>query len=283
VALLQLCCGGGPVVIVDVAVLGSPAFEREAGLRGLLQDAGTRKLFFDCRADLNALFFHFGVRVPASSVTDLQVLAVAAIAAHAAGEAPRFLPGASPVIADALPVAVAARVRAVRHWAVGLYAQARGGSYSVWHARPLEPVLLEHAAGVQFFAAAEAQLGSALAAAPGAERAKAAAARAVDRRVADAASFAYAVDDRCHVFVDPVFADDLAGRALPPAPECAAPPPPPPPPPVDDSCSLCLDAPRTHTFVPCGHFCVCEPCSKMVRMKCPICRAVATQVIKTFI
>ena len=49
-------------------------------------------------------------------------------------------------------------------------------------------------------------------------------------------------------------------------------------------CVVCIRAPKTHAFVPCGHLCVCQSCvpMMMIKKKCPICRQTATQVIKVF-
>ena len=40
-------------------------------------------------------------------------------------------------------------------------------------------------------------------------------------------------------------------------------------------CAICIDAPRTHVLVPCGHKCVCGDCAALSvqRGACPICRA----------
>ena len=42
----------------------------------------------------------------------------------------------------------------------------------------------------------------------------------------------------------------------------------------DDStkCVICIDSERTHAFVPCGHRCVCDLCSRVVPATCPLCR-----------
>jgi len=49
-------------------------------------------------------------------------------------------------------------------------------------------------------------------------------------------------------------------------------------------CIVCLQNPKTHAFVPCGHLCVCQGCvhPTMLKRKCPICRQRATQAIKVF-
>jgi hypothetical protein len=52
-------------------------------------------------------------------------------------------------------------------------------------------------------------------------------------------------------------------------------------------CVVCMDKPRTHSFVPCGHRCVCEECSALVMQKlpklCPYCRAPARELIQMFL
>ena len=50
----------------------------------------------------------------------------------------------------------------------------------------------------------------------------------------------------------------------------------------DNACVVCLDAAKTHIFVPCGHLCVCESCTTSLNLKCPICRATASLVMRTY-
>ena len=51
-------------------------------------------------------------------------------------------------------------------------------------------------------------------------------------------------------------------------------------------CAICLDQPCRYVFVPCGHLCVCRDC--MVELgfaggtECPICRTVATSVMRVW-
>lgn len=58
---------------------------------------------------------------------------------------------------------------------------------------------------------------------------------------------------------------------------------------VDDGseCVMCLDAPKTMAFVPCGHMCVCESCSESIEprgsRRCPMCRAVTSGKIKVYL
>jgi len=41
---------------------------------------------------------------------------------------------------------------------------------------------------------------------------------------------------------------------------------------VQDPCSICMAAPRTHACAPCGHCCMCSTCAKRTGKRCPICR-----------
>lgn len=45
---------------------------------------------------------------------------------------------------------------------------------------------------------------------------------------------------------------------------------------LQENCSICFDRVKTHTFLPCGHFCSCSTCADRIMQsdrKCPICRA----------
>jgi len=50
-------------------------------------------------------------------------------------------------------------------------------------------------------------------------------------------------------------------------------------------CVVCMDAPATHAFVPCGHRCVCEQHADSLMasdMACPLCRMLATDIIRIY-
>ncbi|KAL7533525.1 hypothetical protein ACHAXR_007074 [Thalassiosira sp. AJA248-18] len=52
------------------------------------------------------------------------------------------------------------------------------------------------------------------------------------------------------------------------------------------NCSICWDHSCTHAFVPCGHLCVCQPCSQHLMSrgsKCPICRQTVTMAMEVFL
>ena len=52
---------------------------------------------------------------------------------------------------------------------------------------------------------------------------------------------------------------------------------------IPESCCVCLDRPKTHVFVPCGHLCICSDCSsKLNSDNCPICQTSYEYCIKTY-
>ena len=59
-----------------------------------------------------------------------------------------------------------------------------------------------------------------------------------------------------------------------------------PPPPRGTTCAICLEAPQTHVFLPCGHVCACQQCSSKVmarrKKKCPICNQIAEKTAELF-
>jgi ankyrin repeat protein len=58
---------------------------------------------------------------------------------------------------------------------------------------------------------------------------------------------------------------------------------------VVPTCVICIDAPRTHAFVPCGHLCVCLDCASLPEMRggtcgktCPVCRQKSFLVMRIY-
>lgn len=49
----------------------------------------------------------------------------------------------------------------------------------------------------------------------------------------------------------------------------------------DQYCSICLENPRTHVIIDCGHRCVCEQCAESLPA-CPLCRVQISRVIKVY-
>ena len=61
-----------------------------------------------------------------------------------------------------------------------------------------------------------------------------------------------------------------------------------PPASIDEaSCVVCLDEPKTHALVPCGHVCACEGCAKDKIMAtdglCPMCRTQSAQILQVYV
>merc|ERR1712008_429970 len=51
--------------------------------------------------------------------------------------------------------------------------------------------------------------------------------------------------------------------------------------PDQDACVVCLDEAKSHILVPCGHQCVCGPCSELLAQgHCPVCRNAVDCLIK---
>ena len=59
-----------------------------------------------------------------------------------------------------------------------------------------------------------------------------------------------------------------------------------PSPGADGQCIVCLDASMRHTFVPCGHYCVCASCAAEIMSspapRCPLCREVCESSMRVF-
>ena len=50
-------------------------------------------------------------------------------------------------------------------------------------------------------------------------------------------------------------------------------------------CVVCMDSPMDHAFIECGHICACRGCAHAIMAsteRCPICRARASSVLKTY-
>lgn len=60
---------------------------------------------------------------------------------------------------------------------------------------------------------------------------------------------------------------------------------------VPEDCVICLSAPRTHIFAPCGHLCLCNQCAFKTpyrkrkiskKVSCPICRQESSSIVKVY-
>jgi hypothetical protein len=51
----------------------------------------------------------------------------------------------------------------------------------------------------------------------------------------------------------------------------------------EDLCAICMESEKTHIVIPCGHQCICGPCSEAVTDKqCPVCRQECSGVFRVF-
>jgi len=130
------------VYLFDVTMLRETVFH-EGKLRDVLTNMNIVKLLFDCRADQDALFFLYGVKL--ERVCDLQVMAV-----------DRFCPKGIRVIGMKTTfqyLNLFTKSDAETKEKGGEYfVPEKGGSYDVWEVRPLNPLLVDYCAvDVKFF------------------------------------------------------------------------------------------------------------------------------------
>lgn len=46
----------------------------------------------------------------------------------------------------------------------------------------------------------------------------------------------------------------------------------------DIQCSICMEQPKTHAYIECGHLCACQNCAIRIGTTCPICREDSTYI-----
>ncbi|KAL1500169.1 hypothetical protein AB1Y20_012838 [Prymnesium parvum] len=137
--LAQLASPTPPAVILDIAKLQAAAFE-EGGLRALLESPRVLKLVYDGRADADALYHLYGVRL--LNVCDCQIL----FTLHLDGFGrTTHLPGLGRALA-ARGDAGSRELTQLKSAVGRLFIPDKGGSYEVWRERPLRAALLEYAA-----------------------------------------------------------------------------------------------------------------------------------------
>lgn len=55
--------------------------------------------------------------------------------------------------------------------------------------------------------------------------------------------------------------------------------------PGDACCVICMEAPRTHIVIPCGHVCFCKECARAAALQvreCPLCRGDLQKIYHVF-
>lgn len=133
------------VYLVDISTLGGQAFEtKSAGgtsLKDILESERFPKVFFDVRNDSDALYSHYDIRL--KCVVDIQLLEFAS-----RRRGGRFLCGLAKCISYDCPLSPSERQKwqDVKEAGVKLFAPEKGGSYDVFHQRPLLPAIASYCA-----------------------------------------------------------------------------------------------------------------------------------------
>jgi exonuclease 3'-5' domain-containing protein 1 len=129
--------------LIDITTMGSAAFT-EGGLGDVITGE-TTKVMFDCRSDADALFHKYGLRL--ANVIDVQVL-YCRHRDRERGHRDRYVKGLKHAF-DAfsgIPYLEQEQLATLKDQGRLLFAPEKGGSYDVWRARPLDPVLAKYAA-----------------------------------------------------------------------------------------------------------------------------------------
>jgi len=148
--LVQMTCSDDPtlVYVLDVHRLGRRAFTLMAPqgtcMKGLLEEQSIRKIWFDPRNDVDALYHQFGI-IP-RGIFDLQLAEVAD--RRKRGLNVYFVQGLQNCLAQYADLQSDQKVFAERIKQLGksLYEPTNGGHYEVFQVRPLNPVILVYAA-----------------------------------------------------------------------------------------------------------------------------------------
>lgn len=152
IALIQMAVDDGKdsrVYVFDIKVLGERCFvsvdRGGGGLRTVLESLDVEKVFFDVRADCDALYHLYGVHP--NNVIDLQVL----FTLYNMPPKVERLTGLGQVFEQycrriGVEEDERLRLRGIKERGVALFAPEKGGSYAVWFRRPLHADLLQYAA-----------------------------------------------------------------------------------------------------------------------------------------
>lgn len=148
--LMQLTSSDDPtlVYVLDVHTLGHRAFTlqtpRGTSMKGLLEDQEIRKVWFDPRNDIDALYHQFGI-MP-RGIFDLQLAEVAD--RRMRGLNVHFVQGLYKCLTQCPAMSQEQKVFAEQINALGkrLFEPLNGGNYEIFQARPLNPTILIYAA-----------------------------------------------------------------------------------------------------------------------------------------
>ncbi|KAG5496250.1 hypothetical protein JKF63_02551 [Porcisia hertigi] len=138
------------VYIIDMILLGDAALRTGSALKRVLESQEIIKLMFDCRADCDALYFLYHVRL--QNVCDLQISSCFALFPRA-----RLLPGMKGVFL-ALGI-FTDEDTTIKNAGRQLFNPECGGSFDRWEERPLTDILVQYCAvDVKYFFLAELML-----------------------------------------------------------------------------------------------------------------------------
>lgn len=148
--LVQMTCSDDPtlVYVLDVYVLGARTFTMATphgtSMKGLLEDQNIRKVWFDPRNDVDALYHQFGI-MP-RGIFDLQLAEVAD--RRKRGLNVHYVQGLYKCLTMCHSLTPEQKVFADRINTLGksLFEPQNGGSYEIFQHRPLNPVILVYAA-----------------------------------------------------------------------------------------------------------------------------------------
>jgi hypothetical protein len=148
--LVQMTCHDDPrlVYVLDVHVLGERTFTMQTpsgtSLKGLLEQQNIRKVWFDPRNDVDALYHQFGI-MP-KGIFDLQLAEVGD--RRNRGLNVHFVQGLYKCLTQCPSLEAKQKVFAERINTMGksLFEPLCGGDYSIFQRRPLHPVLLVYSA-----------------------------------------------------------------------------------------------------------------------------------------
>lgn len=139
ICLVQVCCSDR-LFLFDIVTLGRAAFD-EGHLGEWLGSDSVQKFMYDVRADSDALFHQFNVKI--SNVYDIQVLYIWRFGERSDD----YLKGLQKALGTLLAGNKSELDRLARIKADGLrlFARDHGGFAEVWEVRPLHPKLLAYA------------------------------------------------------------------------------------------------------------------------------------------
>jgi len=148
--LVQMTCSDDPtlVYVLDIHLLGKRAFTMMTpdgtSMKGILEDVNIRKVWFDPRNDVDALYHQFGI-MP-RGIFDLQLAEVAD--RRNRGLNVHFVQGLYKCLTQCPALQNEQKVFAQKINDLGksLFEPQNGGNYEIFQQRPLNPVILVYAA-----------------------------------------------------------------------------------------------------------------------------------------